>query len=57
MISTWRIPVEPLLSCAHGFDWTAVADVGARMLAIGDGDRAIADRAVDDFAERIWPGA
>lgn len=42
------------LSFCHGFGWADVADVGARMLAIADGDHAIAERAAADFAQRIW---
>jgi microcystin degradation protein MlrC len=42
------------LSFGHGFGWADVADVGAKMLVIADGDRAKADRTAADFAERIW---
>ncbi len=42
------------LSFCHGFGWADVADVGARMLAIADGDPGIAEHAAADFAQRIW---
>lgn len=42
------------LSFGHGFGWADVADVGAKMLVIADGDRAKAERTAADFAERIW---
>jgi microcystin degradation protein MlrC len=42
------------LSFGHGFGWADVADVGAKMLVIADGDRAAAERVATDFAERIW---
>ncbi|THD71628.1 M81 family peptidase [Thalassobius vesicularis] len=42
------------VSLTHGFPWADVADVGAKMLVIADGDRAKAARVAKDFADRLW---
>ncbi|WP_171015727.1 M81 family metallopeptidase [Devosia sp. FKR38] len=42
------------LSFAHGFPWADVPDVGAKFLAIADGDLAVAEDAARRFAAKIW---
>ena len=42
------------LSFCHGFAWADIADVGAKMVAIADGDARIAQAAAERFARRIW---
>ncbi|MBK1658078.1 M81 family metallopeptidase [Paracraurococcus ruber] len=42
------------VSFGHGFPWADVADVGAKMVVIADGDAARAAAAAEAFAERIW---
>lgn len=42
------------LSLAHGFPWGDCADVGTRMLAITDGDAALAQAVATEFGTRIW---
>ncbi len=42
------------LSLNHGFPWTDVPIAGARMLAVADGDRAVAERAAREFGERFY---
>ncbi|MGV3651473.1 MAG: M81 family metallopeptidase [Devosia sp.] len=42
------------VSFAHGFPWADVPDVGARVIAITDGDPALADRTARAFQQRIW---
>lgn len=41
------------VSFGHGFPWGDVADVGARMLVVADGDRARAEAVAGDFGHRI----
>lgn len=41
------------LSLNHGFPWADVRHAGARMLAVADGDGAIARRAAGDFGRRF----
>ncbi len=42
------------LSFAHGFAYGDVPHVGARMLAIADGDTGLAESAAARWGERIW---
>ena len=42
------------LSLNHGFPWADVPNAGAKMLAIADGDRAVAERAARKFGERFY---
>jgi microcystin degradation protein MlrC len=42
------------LSLNHGFPWADVPNAGAKMLAIADGDTAIAKRAAEDFGRRFY---
>ncbi|SDE57151.1 M81 family metallopeptidase [Ruegeria marina] len=42
------------LSLAHGFPWGDCARVGARMLAITDGDAKKADAVAREFGEKLW---
>ncbi len=42
------------LSFGHGFAWADIADVGAKMVAVADGDAAIAEAAAERFARKIW---
>jgi microcystin degradation protein MlrC len=42
------------VSFAHGFPWADIADVGARMIVIADGDAGLADRVAREFQQRIW---
>lgn len=42
------------LSFAHGFPWGDVPHVGAKMLAIADGDAGHAARTAQAWGERIW---
>jgi microcystin degradation protein MlrC len=41
------------LSFGHGFPWADVPEVGAKALAIADGDAGLAQAAADDLADRI----
>jgi microcystin degradation protein MlrC len=42
------------LSLIHGFPWGDVPDAGAKMLAIADGDAALAARTAAEFGRRFW---
>jgi len=42
------------VSFGHGFPWADVADVGAKMVVIADGDEAKAARLARDFGARLW---
>ena len=42
------------LSLSHGFPWGDCARVGARMLAITDGDAALAAGVAEEFGRRLW---
>ncbi|WP_137699738.1 M81 family metallopeptidase [Marimonas lutisalis] len=42
------------LSLTHGFPWGDCARVGARMLAIVDGDAGKAEAVAREFGERLW---
>lgn len=42
------------LSFAHGFPWGDVPHVGAKMLAVADGDAAAAEEAVRRWGGRLW---
>jgi microcystin degradation protein MlrC len=42
------------LSLGHGFPWGDVADCGARMLAVVDGDPALAERTARAWARRFY---
>ncbi len=42
------------LSLVHGFPWGDHPRIGARALAITDGDPALADRLARDLAGRLW---
>ena len=39
---------------ATGFPWSDVPDVGASVIAVADGDRALAQSTADEFAGWIW---
>jgi microcystin degradation protein MlrC len=41
------------ISLVHGFPWADVADCGASVLAISDGDRDAATRTAQEFAQRF----
>jgi len=42
------------VSFCHGFPWSDVPGVGAKMLAIADGDAALAARTAEAFGRRLW---
>ncbi len=42
------------MSFGHGFPWGDVADVGAKMWVITDGDQALADRLAREWGHRIY---
>ncbi len=42
------------LSLAHGFPWGDVADVGVRMLAVADGDEALAAATARHYGEALF---
>ena len=42
------------LSLIHGFPWGDVPEAGVKMLAIADGDPALAARTAEDFGRRFW---
>lgn len=42
------------LSLVHGFPWGEHPRLGARMLAITDGDRELAAVTADEFAKKLW---
>ncbi|MCA0869293.1 M81 family metallopeptidase [Seohaeicola saemankumensis] len=42
------------VSLTHGFPWGDVADVGAKTLAITDGDAEKAARVAEEFAAKLW---
>jgi microcystin degradation protein MlrC len=42
------------LSFAHGFPWGDVPHVGAKMLAVVDGDAALAESTARAWGERVW---
>ncbi len=42
------------VSFGHGFPYADVADVGAKMLVVADGDAAKAQALADDLAAEIW---
>ena len=42
------------LSLNHGFPWADVPLAGAKMLAVTDGDKALADRMAREFGERFY---
>ena len=42
------------LSLIHGFPWGDVPEVGVKMLAVADGDAALATRVAEEFATRFW---
>ncbi len=42
------------LSLIHGFPWGDVLESGVKMLAIADGDAALAARTAREFGERFW---
>jgi microcystin degradation protein MlrC len=42
------------VSFGHGFPWADVADVGAKMLVIADGDLVRAQAVAERFAQRLW---
>jgi len=42
------------ISFGHGFPWGDVADVGAKMLVIADGDAARAQALADRLGQEIW---
>jgi microcystin degradation protein MlrC len=41
------------LSLNHGFPWADVPHAGAKLLAVADGDRAVAQRAAEEFGRRF----
>jgi len=42
------------LSLIHGFPWGDVVEAGVKMLAIADGDAALAARTAEEFGRRFW---
>jgi len=42
------------VSFGHGFPWGDVADVGARMLVVADGDLAVARRLVESLGREVY---
>lgn len=42
------------LSLNHGFPWADVPNAGAKMLAVADGDVALARRAAEDYGRRFY---
>jgi microcystin degradation protein MlrC len=42
------------LSLNHGFPWADVPNAGAKMLAVADGDIAVARRAAEEFGQRFY---
>ena len=42
------------VSLTHGFPWGDVADVGAKMLVIADGDAEKAAHVAQSFAQKLW---
>jgi microcystin degradation protein MlrC len=42
------------LSLIHGFPWGDVPESGVKMLAIADGDAALAARTAEEFGRRFW---
>jgi microcystin degradation protein MlrC len=42
------------LSLNHGFPWADVRHAGAKMLAVADGDMAIAERAAEEYGRRFY---
>lgn len=42
------------LSLNHGFPWADVPHAGAKMLAVTDGDQALADRKAEEFGKRFY---
>jgi microcystin degradation protein MlrC len=54
MTAAERRPRLLSVSFCHGFPWSDVPEVGAKMLAITDSDPALAARTAEEFGERIW---
>lgn len=42
------------VSFGHGFPWADVADVGARIVVVADGDQAKADALAERLGQEIW---
>ncbi|MGB6986462.1 MAG: M81 family metallopeptidase [Candidatus Aquilonibacter sp.] len=42
------------LSLIHGFPWGDVPEAGVKMLAVTDGDAALAARVAEEFGQRFW---
>ncbi len=42
------------LSLIHGFPWGDVPEAGVKMLAVADGDAALAARVAEEFGRRFW---
>ena len=42
------------LSLNHGFPWADVPNAGAKMLAVADGDRGIAERAAEEYGRKFY---
>lgn len=42
------------LSLNHGFPWADVPNAGAKMLAVTDGDQALAERVAEQFGKRFY---
>jgi microcystin degradation protein MlrC len=42
------------VTVATGFPWADVADVGASVIAVADGDQLLAQRAADELGDWIW---
>jgi microcystin degradation protein MlrC len=49
-----RRPGMLSVTVATGFPWADVPDVGASVIAVSDGDAALAQRAVDELGDWIW---
>lgn len=42
------------VTISTGFSWADVPDVGASVIAVADGDRALAQRAADELGDWVW---
>jgi microcystin degradation protein MlrC len=42
------------VTIATGFPWADVPDVGSSVIAVADGDRALAQRVADELGEWVW---
>jgi microcystin degradation protein MlrC len=42
------------ISLVHGFPWADVSDAGAKVIAVADGDRRLAETTAEYFGSRFW---